>query len=434
VGSASAIRKLDANGAALLVKMTFGGGGNPDSGGFRDSALGVAMDATDSAWVVGTTQTKLVPTTPGAIEPQRPPSPFGPGFGFAYALKLSPSGDLLYGTYLGTNGVGGNEILSVAVDSQGIPYFALISGFVGNFMSSSTVMALSADGSTVLVSTDLSSPVQVIALDGNGGLYAAGYTYKRSFLTTPGVVQPLFPGGPFSGYAAKFDLTTKASAAKFSSLVNAASFVPGYNPSFPEGAVAPGEIVTVFGKSLPANPKVSFDGRTAQILYADANQINTVVPFEVSAPSTVVSVEGAGGFTLPVWPAVPALFATNSSGRGQVAALNQDLSVNSSTNPAKAGSIVAVYMTGVGAMTPPIGDGQLGPLQPPFPAPVLGVSATVNGVNAPVLFAGQAPALIAGAIQVNVQIPAGTVSGNAGLIVYVGNYQTQLGGTTIAVQ
>jgi uncharacterized protein (TIGR03437 family) len=107
--------------------------------------------------------------------------------------------------------------------------------------------------------------------------------------------------------------------------------------------------------------------------------------------------------------------------------------VNSIANPAKAGSVVAVYMTGVGIMTPSIADGQLGPLHPPYPFPVLGVSATVNGVGAPVLFAGQAPALIAGAVQVNIQIPADTPSGNAALVVYIGNYQTQIGGTTIAV-
>jgi uncharacterized protein (TIGR03437 family) len=154
----------------------------------------------------------------------------------------------------------------------------------------------------------------------------------------------------------------------------------------------------------------------------------------VSGPSTVVLLEGVRGYVLPVWPAVTGLFTADGSGHGQLAALNQDGTVNSSTNPAKPGSVVAVYMTGVGAMAPPIGDGQLGPLQPPFPFPVLGVSATVNGAGAPVLFAGQAPALIAGAVQVNVQIPADTLSGNASVVVYIGNYQTQIGGTTVAVR
>ena len=439
-GTASAIRKLDANGATLLVTKTFGGGGRGRGLTFRDSALGVAVDATDSAWIVGTAETSEVPTTPGALEPQRPFTGGPPGNGLGYAIKLSASGDLLYGTYVGTNPGDrvDHTIFSVAVDSQGRPYFALnlprpsFAGF-GCGSTAATVMGLSSDGSTVLLSRDLLGPVQGIALDGNGGLYTAGNGANFAFLATPDAYQPLYPGGPASGYAAKFDLT-ETSTSQFYCMVNAASLVPGDNPHAPEGAVTPGEIVAIAGMNLPPDTKVSFDGLPAPILYADANQINAVVPFGVSAPSTVVSVEAAGAFRLPVWPAVPALFTSDSSGSGQVAALNQDLSVNLSTNPAKAGSVVAVYMTGVGPMTPPIGDGQLGPLQPPFPMPILGVSATVNGVNAPVFFAGQAPGLIAGAVQVNVQIPAGTRSGDADLIVYIGNYQTQISGTTIAVQ
>jgi uncharacterized protein (TIGR03437 family) len=295
-------------------------------------------------------------------------------------------------------------------------------------------MVLSPDASSIAASANFNSFVQNLALDGNGGLYVAGNTSRLAFLTTPGAYQALWPGDSASGYAAKFDLTNPAIAAQFSTMVNSASFVPGDNPMAPEGAVAPGEIVTLFGVNLPSNPKLTFDGHPATILYSGATQINAVVPFEVSAPSTVVNLEGVRGYVLPVWPAVPGLFTANASGSGQLAALNQDSSINSDSNPAKAGSIVSVFMTGAGAMLPPIGDGQLGPLQPPFPAPVLGVSATVHGVEAPVLFAGQAPGLIAGAVQVNIQIPAGTASGDAKLIVYIGNYQTQLAPTTIAVQ
>ena len=40
-------------------------------------------------------------------------------------------------------------------------------------------------------------------------------------------------------------------------------------------------------------------------------------------------------------------------------------------NPAAAGTIVAVLMTGAGAMVPAIGDGQIGPLAAPFPKPAL---------------------------------------------------------------
>jgi uncharacterized protein (TIGR03437 family) len=58
----------------------------------------------------------------------------------------------------------------------------------------------------------------------------------------------------------------------------------------------------------------------------------------------------------------------------------------------------------------------------------------MNGMEAPVLYIGQAPGLIAGAVQVNLQIPATVTSGNAILIVYIGDYRTQLNFTTIAVQ
>jgi len=432
-GTAAAIRKLDASGAHLLVSKSFGGG---SSGHFLpayyDRAAGVAVDATDSVWIMGTAQTSAVPTSPNALEPERPGTVRVGGGGIGYALKLSSSGDLLYGTYVGNQGGQDHTINSVALDRQGRPYFALNTGTFATDGGTATVIVLGADGSSLLVSTGFNSFVENVALDGSVGLYVAGYTSRLAFLTTPGTDQALYPGGQVSGYAAKFDLSAPAPA-QFSVMVNGASMVAGDNPVYPEGAVTPGEIVTLYGTNLPSNPKVTFDGRAAPILYADAKQINTVVPFEVSAPSTVVFLEGVRGYVLPVWPAVPGLFTADGSGGGQLAALNEDGTVNSSANPAKAGSVVAVYMTGVGAMTPPIGDGQLGPLQPPYPAPVLGTSATANGVGAPVFFAGQAPGLIAGAVQVNVQIPANTSSGNAALTVYIGNYQTQIGGTTVAV-
>jgi uncharacterized protein (TIGR03437 family) len=297
-------------------------------------------------------------------------------------------------------------------------------------------MALSAEGTSLLVSTPFNSFVQNVALDGSGGLYLVGNTLAMAFFGTAGAFQPLYPGGINSGYAAKFDLATPAPATQFLGTANAASLV-----NYPEAPAAPGEILTLFGQNLPSNPVVTFDGRSAPILYASSTQINTVVPFEVSPPATTVSLQGVGGFVLPVWPEVTGPFTADGSGYGQLAALNEDGTVNSGANPAKVGFVVAVYMTGVGAMRPPIADGQLGPLQPPYPVPVLGVSALTNnsvglsnGIPAPVLFAGQAPALIAGAVQVNVQIPAGTPSGNVSLTVYIGNYETQIRPVTIAVQ
>ncbi|MGH7868807.1 MAG: hypothetical protein ACREP9_14530 [Candidatus Dormibacteraceae bacterium] len=117
--------------------------------------------------------------------------------------------------------------------------------------------------------------------------------------------------------------------------------------------------------------------------------MNAVVRFEVSARTTVVMLEGVGGY-VPVWPMVPGLFTADGSGAGQLAALNEDgITLNSTASPAKAGSVVAVFMTGAGPLTPPIADGKPGSLQLPFrPCPA---TATVNGIQASLQFIGQAP-------------------------------------------
>ncbi len=431
-GTASTIRLLDADGSKVLVSRTFGGGSGtrPTSYELDDAALGVAVDSSDSAWIVGSAHTLRVPTTPDALEPLQ----MGGAFPFStplarigYALKFSASGALVYGTYIGSALRDNSDAIpSVAVDRDGRPYFALnlATNFEGCQPPRATLMALGADGKSVVSSWDFTNPVQAVASDGKGGFYAAGTARTLWFLATADAYEPVYPGGSNSGYVAKFDLTQPGP--QFSCMANAASFS--------EISVAPGEIVTLVGKGFPPSPKVTFDGFAAPILYAAPNQINAVAPFEVSGPTTVAAVEGSSAFILPVLPALPGLFTSGASGSGQAAALNQDGTVNSNTNPAKPGLVVSVYMTGFGALMPPIADGQIGPLQAPFPVPVLGVSATINGAGAPVLFAGQAPGLIAGAIQVNVQIPPGTASGNAALVVYVGNWRSQLSMTTIAVQ
>ena len=91
-------------------------------------------------------------------------------------------------------------------------------------------------------------------------------------------------------------------------------------------------------------------------------------------------------------------------------------------------------MTGLGALNPAIADGSLGPLAPPFPAPVASVSATIGGEVVPIMFAGQAPGLIAGATQVNIQIPQNVPeASDDGITIYAGPYVSQAS-VTIAVQ
>lgn len=227
-------------------------------------------------------------------------------------------------------------------------------------------------------------------------------------------------------------------------VLNGASLVPG--------PVVPGEIVTLIGSGIgPATPSlpassasstvlggasILIGGTAAPLLYASPNQINAVVPFEVSGQSSAqLFVMNSGqliaGFPLAVALAMPAIFTLSSNGIGPGAILNQDTTVNSPLNPAARGSVVVLYATGAGTMNPAQADGQITGSNPPMTT--LPVSVQIGGVSAQVQYAGAAPGLIAGVLQVNcvvpqnispgesvpVQIAVGTVSSPAGVTMAV---------------
>jgi len=226
--------------------------------------------------------------------------------------------------------------------------------------------------------------------------------------------------------------------------------------SFTSGPVAPGEILSLFGSAIGpptaaagvfTNPRlvadsldglhVFFDGVPAPVLYGSSRQVNTVVPFSVAGHPTIqLQLEYLGAFsspiTLPVALTAPAVFSVDGSGKGGGAILNQNGSVNSAANPAHRGDTVSIFATGAGATTPPSYDGLLNAA--PLGLPNAGVTVTIGGASAPVPFAGAAPGLIAGAIQINAQIPTSAPTGSAvPLQVTMGTSLAQQG-ITVAIQ
>src|ERR1035438_4217151 len=108
-----------------------------------------------------------------------------------------------------------------------------------------------------------------------------------------------------------------------------------------------------FGDNL-AGVQVFFGGYAAPVLYAQAGQLNVVVPFEVASLPTVEIYAVYNGLrsntnTLPVLPVFPA-FLSPSAGL-PVPALQQ-------------GRVLSVFATGGGQTDPPEADGVLfsGPL------------------------------------------------------------------------
>src|SRR5580658_1430710 len=171
--------------------------------------------------------------------------------------------------------------------------------------------------------------------------------------------------------------------------------------SFLAGPVAPGELVSLFGSGIgpvsvqqptgsPSNTmlggmSVLFDGTAAPLLYAAPNQINAIVPYGVSGKTaTQVTVTAQGqtiaSAALAVAETAPAIFTLDSTGVGAGAILNQDLSVNSPSNPAAKGTAIAIFATGAGQTSPPGVDGQV--TGTALPAPLLPVSVQIGGLEA----------------------------------------------------
>ncbi len=236
---------------------------------------------------------------------------------------------------------------------------------------------------------------------------------------------------------------------------NAASYSSNATFDQPGTSVAPLEIVTLFGSGLGpaslttgsldqngrlstvvADTRVLFDNVPAPIVYASATQTSVIVPAEVAGRVfTVIAVERSGVFTgvttATVTTTLPGLFTSNQSGTGPVASFNQDGSLNSPSRPAESGSVVTLFATGAGLMDRSLPNGAVTDFN--LVRPQLPVYVRIGTQPAEVLYAGSAPTLVNGALQVNVRIPAGLQSGNQPIKLIVGN-NASAPGTTVAVK
>jgi uncharacterized protein (TIGR03437 family) len=121
--------------------------------------------------------------------------------------------------------------------------------------------------------------------------------------------------------------------------------------------------------------------------------------------------------------ASPGLFTTNQTGSGPAAVLNQDSTINTSANPATQGTIVVLYGTGQGLVSPAIPDGNAatGALSYTVAVPTSNQGNCLNNqpsmcvafgnVLGDVKFSGLAPGYI-GLWQINVAVPTGLTAGN----------------------
>ncbi len=251
-------------------------------------------------------------------------------------------------------------------------------------------------------------------------------------------------------------LTVTAPLPTVTKLTNAASFS--------SGSISPGEIITLFGTGIGPTPavgltlnssggvstsiggvQVTVNGFNCPMVFASATQVSAVVPYEIAGfagADVLVKFVGqsSNAIHVNVSTTAPGVFTANSSGSGPGAILNSNNSVNSPSNPAARGDTVVVYLTGEGQTSPAGVTGKVTTVSstPPLtPAPLLQVSVLIGppGAQQPAnfSFAGEAPGIVSGALQLNVQIPTTVAAGDQPIVVSIGGNPSQ-SGVTVSVK
>ncbi len=175
-----------------------------------------------------------------------------------------------------------------------------------------------------------------------------------------------------------------------------------------------------------ADLQVVINDEPIPIHFVSPEQINFLMPMSLAAPGrhelvvfqvSTSRIVAATQMLLDV--SSPGLFAIGPAGSGQLAAINQDGTVNSASNAIARGGVVTLFGTGQGFVPGAPGDGRPveGVLETPDKPRVI-VNARFLDEKTEVLYSGFAPGAI-GLWQINIKIPDATPPGNAIQVVVV---------------
>ncbi len=410
----NAVRKVTATGQVQTVAGSgvrgYTGDGGPALAAGLDSPQGIAVDAQGNVYIADTGNRRI------------------------RMVSTAASGDApIITTVPDVNASTWRSLRGLAVDAQGSLYVTDAEdarvfridppGRVYTIAGTATASFTGESGEALRQGLDTPSG---LAVDGLGNVYLADSGNGRIRVLTPAYDSTVTPPGSITQA-----LTVTSSA------------------SLQAGAVAQGELVSIFGSGLgPANgvsatnatvelggTQVVFNGRLAPLSYVSQGQINLQVPYSLGDVRSCEVQVLAGGIvkaraSVTIADAAPSIF-TVSGGIGQAAALNEDGSFNSSENQADRGSIIVLFATGEGQTSPAGIEGR--PAGSPAPAPLLPVSLRIGDYPAEILYAAAAPGF-AGLLQVNARIPGGFAPpGILPVTLQVGSAVSQPG-VTIAVR
>ncbi len=386
-------------------------------------------------------------------------------FTFPYKIHMAPPAGMAQGTYNGSLVTSGS---SFPPDNQTIPVAMHVTTQpIAQPYPAQVTERLAQGAAPLAMQISLNNPgqgsivfgaVSSTTTDGGKWLTASASSGGWAAITLdPGTLAPGFYTGSVSiasnavngtvAVPVSFQVAAKgAPTANYLGVVDNAIFgVDG-------GAVAPGDIVDVFGEQfwfasniafspgVPLATQITNSGSTSSVLvnglaaplfFTSYYQIAFQVPLETAVGTAQVQVQrdGLSGNTVSVQVAAraPRLLLAGGSSYGAIQNA-KDLSYpapvgyfgpGAVSHPAQVGDVLTIYAIGLGPTNPAVGTNVPAPGSEPLArlsvTPVVNFGSDIFGtISATPSYAGLSPGSV-GLYQVNVAIPAGVLSGNVNL-------------------
>jgi uncharacterized protein (TIGR03437 family) len=424
-GGTSASAPVFAGILTLLNQYLVSNGIQPQPGlGNVNPALYRLASTTTGIFHDITVGNNIVPCAPGTLDCPNGTMGFhaGPGYDLASGLGSVDVAQLL--NQWSSQPATGS---AVVVSANPNPVYQQVPDAQGNRWTTRITLTEEAGIGTTLTgftingaNSDVISSFGSAAIPPRGSLTA---TVKFANTNVPAAVAFGFTGTDASGQTWSRQISIPFEAVSSFLSIGGVANAASYQQTF-----APGMLLYVAGSQLspvaqiaPAVPFLTFmgdvsatiNGLAAPLYYVSPSTLDIQIPYEIppgQATLIVTSLGQIGVFSFNVSAAAPGIF------------MALDGSLVPSASGAR-GDTLSLYMTGQGAVSPPVATGAAPSAGTPFsqlPAPTLSVKVTVGGVLAPLAFVGIPPGLV-GVMLINFQIPPDAPPGPQPVVVAIGD-------------
>jgi uncharacterized protein (TIGR03437 family) len=426
---------------------------NPDGAGNLGTVNITGYYGSSGSTAVNQTSTAKYSFSSGAANITFPNSTTAPYYAGSEFLYISPDGNFVFGGSptgwdmfvgvrvdpAGTAENFGGMYYEVGLDENesqlGTSGYGDLDTFYGSF---------SANGGTIVGHERL---LDIFSSTAEGFTYSASYpsgipgSYTDSSGTLKytvsqgGAVRIGYGVGPYLGLYVALQAPTLSGTGVYlnpAGVVNAASFAP-----FTAG-ISNGEFIVLYGTNLAAGTQVAttlpfpttlggvtvtINSLKCPIYYVTPTQIAVIVPYGTTFAIGQIQVNNNGNTSNVVTEFInkttPGIFTLNANGLGYGAIEHANGAVVTPQNPAAPGETVAVYLSGLGNIFPPVAEGTAGPTSP-LSYTINAISAYVGGAAAGVNVCpgsttngcGILAPYLAGLYQINVTIPSTATSGD----------------------